>query len=166
MAKDKKYILQESIVEKKLHRLALEIVEHNINEKSLIFVGIASSGVIVAKRLKKLVEAIADINIILTTLQLDKQMPDKITLDKEIDFNNKSIIVIDDVTNSGKTLLYSMKPFLEFHPKKIQTLVLVERSYTQFPVRADYKGFSLATTLQEQIVVEVTGEKITGAYLA
>jgi pyrimidine operon attenuation protein/uracil phosphoribosyltransferase len=73
--------------------------------------------------------------------------------------------VIDDVSNSGKTVLYAMKPFLAYHPRKIQALVLVERSHNSFPVHPDYSGISIATTLQEHIYVEVEGEKVLGAYL-
>jgi pyrimidine operon attenuation protein / uracil phosphoribosyltransferase len=69
------------------------------------------------------------------------------------------------VANSGKTLLYSMKPFLEFHPKKIQALVLVERRHNAFPVKPDYVGLSIATTLQEHIYVEIEGERVKGAWL-
>ena len=166
MTKEKRYILQQDIIEKKLNRLALEIIENNIEEKELVFVGIDPSGVIVAKKLQKIITASANVQIALLTMSFDKVKPQKISLSNEMDFNGKVIIVIDDVTNSGKTLLYALKPFLEFHPKKIQTLVLVERSHTQFPINANYKGFSLATTLQEHIIVEVKGDEITGAYLA
>ena len=75
------------------------------------------------------------------------------------------VIIVDDVVSSGKTLLYSVKPFLEFQPKKIQTLVLVERSYKSFPVRPDYVGLSISTTLLEHIFVEVKNDEVTGAYL-
>jgi pyrimidine operon attenuation protein/uracil phosphoribosyltransferase len=75
------------------------------------------------------------------------------------------VIIIDDVANSGKTLLYAVKPFLEFQPKKIQTLVLVERSHNNFPVRPDYVGLSISTTLQEHIFVEVKDGEVTGAYM-
>jgi pyrimidine operon attenuation protein/uracil phosphoribosyltransferase len=75
------------------------------------------------------------------------------------------IIIIDDVANSGRTVLYALKPFLDFYPKKIQTLVLVERRHNSFPVRPDYIGLSVATTLQEHIFVEVDSEKVLGAYL-
>ncbi len=88
-----------------------------------------------------------------------------VSLSKKMDFDDKVIIVIDDVANSGRTLLYALKPFLEFHPKKIQTLVLVERSHNSFPVRPDYVGLSISTTLQEHIIVEVDKEKVLGAYL-
>ena len=166
MSREKKYILQAGIIRKKLNRLALEIVENNIEEKELIFAGIETNGVILAKHLKLLVERIAPVKIDLLTVELDKQKPAEITLSKELDFNDKVIILMDDVTNSGRTLLYALKPLLAFHPKKIQTLVLVERSHIQFPISANYKGYSLATTLQEHIKVEVEGEEITGAYLA
>jgi pyrimidine operon attenuation protein/uracil phosphoribosyltransferase len=82
-----------------------------------------------------------------------------------MDFTNKVIILVDDVANSGKTLLYALKPFLAFHPKKIQMLVLVERSHNSFPVHPDYVGLSVSTTLQEHIYVEVEEGKIAGTYL-
>lgn len=166
MAANKKYILQANAIEKKIARLALEIIEDNIAEKELIFVGIESSGVILAKAIKAFLKEHSNINIQLLTLKLNKQKPDVISIGSDMNFDDKVIILIDDVTNSGKTLLYAMKPFLAYHPKKIQTLVLVERSHTQFPISADYKGYSLATTLQEHILVEVKDDKITGAYLA
>ncbi|MEI9945081.1 MAG: phosphoribosyltransferase family protein [Chitinophagaceae bacterium] len=101
----------------------------------------------------------------LITITLEKKTPKEVTLSKQIDFNNKVVILIDDVADSGKTLLYALKPFLDFHPKKIQTLVLVERSHNSFPVRPDYIGLSIATTLQEHIFVEVDKENVLGAYL-
>ena len=75
------------------------------------------------------------------------------------------IIVVDDVSNTGKTLLYAFKPFLQYQPKKIQTLVLVERSHKLFAVQPDYVGLSVATTLQEHISVETKDDEITGAWL-
>ena len=166
MEKERKYLLQGDIIAKKLKRLALEIIENNLDEKELIFVGIQNTGVIVAKWLQKLINKQSDLKIELLTMKMDKQAPDDINLSKKMDFDNKSIIIIDDVINSGKTLLYAVKPFLEYHPKKVRTLVLVERSHALFPVGANYKGVSLATTLQEKIVVDVEGERIVGVYLS
>jgi pyrimidine operon attenuation protein/uracil phosphoribosyltransferase len=108
---------------------------------------------------------ISSIKTELITITLDKKEPTDVSLSRSIDFNGKVIILIDDVSNSGKTLLYALKPFIISHPKKIQTLVLVERTHTSFPVRPDYVGLSIATTLQEHIFVEVKGDKIEGAYL-
>ena len=101
----------------------------------------------------------------LLSIKLDKRKPSAISLSKKLGLDDKVIIVIDDVVNSGQTLLYALKPFLDFHPKKIQTLVLVERRHNSFPVRPDYVGLSVSTTLQEHIVVEVDKEKVLGAYL-
>ncbi|WP_114788981.1 phosphoribosyltransferase family protein [Niabella yanshanensis] len=166
MAKEKRYILQSDIIEKKLNRLALEIIENNIEEKELVFAGIEEKGVLLAKKLQKIVKKFAEVKVELLTIQLDKSKPEEIELSAKGGFDDKVIIIMDDVTNSGRTLLYAIKPFLAFHPKKIQTLVLVERSHTQYPISANYKGLSLATTLQEHIIVEATGDHITGAYLA
>ena len=165
MATDKKYILSKEVVEKKLRRMAFEILENNIDEKEIILAGIRESGSVVAKVIQKMLGEISAIKTELITITLDKNEPTNVSLSKTFGFNGKVIVVIDDVSNSGKTLLYALKPFIDSHPKKIQTLVLVERTHTSFPVRPDYVGLSIATTLQEHIFVEVKGEEVTGAYL-
>lgn len=162
---DKKFILDQSVAEKKLRRMALEILESNPGEEPLILAGIRESGSVVARNIQQMIAEISPVQTQLLTITLDKREPREIALSEQPDFNNKVIIVVDDVANSGKTLLYALKPFLNYHPKKIQTLVLVERSHNSFPVRPDYVGISIATTLQEHIFVEVTEDKVLGAYL-
>ena len=165
MGTEKNYILSKEVAEKKLRRMAYEILENNIDEKELILAGIRESGSVVARVIQKMFGEISSIKTELITITLDKKQPSDVSLSKTFDFNNKVIVLIDDVSNSGKTLLYALKPFIDSHPKKIQTLVLVERTHTGFPVRPDYVGLSLATTIQEHIFVEVKGEEISGAYL-
>ena len=165
MADQKKYVLTKEVVEKKLRRMALEILENNIAEKEITLAGIRESGSVVARVIQKMIGEFSTIKTELITITLDKKQPAEVTLSITPDFNNKVIIVIDDVSNSGKTLLYALKPFIDSHPKKIQTLVLVERTHTSFPVRPDYVGLSIATTIQEHIFVEVKGEEVTGAFL-
>ena len=165
MVVQKKYILSKEVIEKKLRRMAFEILENNIDEKEIIFAGIRESGSVVAKVIQQMLAEISSIKTELITITLDKNEPTDVSLSRSIDFDGKVIILIDDVSNSGKTLLYALKPFIEFHPKKIQTLVLVERTHTSFPVRPDYVGLSIATTLQEHIFVEVKAEVVMGAYL-
>ena len=165
MATEKKYILSKEVVGKKLQRMAYEILENNIDEKEIILAGIRESGSVVAKVIQQMLGEISSIKTDLITITLDKKEPTDVSLSRSIDFNGKVIILIDDVSNSGKTLLYALKPFIAFHPRKIQTLVLVERTHTSFPVRPDYVGLSIATTLEEHIFVEVKGTEITGAYL-
>ena len=165
MTDQKKYILTKEVVEKKLRRMAFEILENNIEEKEMIIAGIRESGSVVARVIQKMLGEISPVKTELITITLDKKQPGDVTLSKTPDFNNKVIVVVDDVSNSGKTLLYALKPFINSHPKKIQILVLVERTHTSFPVRPDYVGLSIATTIQEHIFVEVKDEEVAGAYL-
>lgn len=161
----RKYILDQAIIEKKLRRMALEILENNSQEKEIILVGIRESGSVLASIIQKMIGEISDIRTDLIDLSMDKRNPGTVELSEEMDFNSKVVILIDDVANSGKTLLYALKPFLSSHPKKIQTLVLVQRSHNSFPVHPDYTGLTIATTLQEHIFVEVNGDKVIGAYM-
>jgi pyrimidine operon attenuation protein/uracil phosphoribosyltransferase len=165
MAPQKNYILSKEVAEKKLRRMAYEIFENNFDEKEIILAGIRENGSVVARVIQKILGEISSLKTQLITVTLDKKKPEEVVVDKKIDFNDKVIVLIDDVSNSGRTLLYALRPFLDFHPKKIQTLVLVERTHTGFPVRSDYVGLSVATTLQEHIYVEVAGGQISGAYL-
>ena len=162
---EKKYILDKDSTARKLRRLAFEIVERNYDEQQLFFAGIRQSGLIVAKLLAKEVRSISNIHVELVEVSLDKKKPVEVSIDRAIDFNDQSIVLIDDVASSGKTMLYALKPFLQFQPRKIQTLVLVERTHKTFPVQPDYVGLSVATTLEEHIYVELTDTEITGAYL-
>ena len=104
-----------------------------------------------------------EIDIVACTL--NKKEPDEITYSKSLDFNGKNILLVDDVTNSGRTLLYALKPLLSTFPKRIQTLSLVERMHKSFPVNIDYIGLSIATTLQEHIQVEVENSEVICAYI-
>jgi pyrimidine operon attenuation protein/uracil phosphoribosyltransferase len=158
-------ILDQIIIEKKLRRMAYEILENNADESELILAGVRESGTVIAKNIQQILQEISSFKTSLITLTLDKKFPTTVSLSSEIAVDDKVVIVIDDVANSGKTLLYALKPFLAFHPKKIQTLILVERTHKAFPVKPDYVGLSVATTLQEHIYVKVEGETVLGAWL-
>jgi len=162
---EKKIILTSSAAAMKLRRMAYEILENNQGENHLILAGIKGSGLVVASQLQAILTDISSVSTELITIEFDKKRPASIDLSNKMDFNDEIILIIDDVTNSGKCLLYALKPFLEFYPKKIQTLVLVERSHKTYPIHPDYVGLSLATTLQEHIYVEVKDNEITGAYI-
>lgn len=162
---DRKYILDKETTVRKLKRLAYEIAERNYNEQQLFFAGIRQSGYTVASLLAKEVMEISNIHVELVEIIMDKRYPVEVFLDREIGFNNQSVVIIDDVANSGKVMLYALKPFLNFQPKQIQTLVLVERTHKVFPIQPDYVGLSVATTLEEHIYVELEGDEISGAYL-
>src|SRR3979411_1785516 len=123
------YILTQEVADKKLRRMAYEILENNFGEKEFILAGIRESGLVIARNIQRLLSEIGNIPTELIGIALDKKTPEEVVLSKNIPMNDKVIIVIDDVANSGKTLLYALKPFLAFHPKKIQALVLVERRH-------------------------------------
>lgn len=160
------YILTKEIVAEKLHRMSLEIAEQlSEDDVPLILIGVKQSGIVMADKIYTLLKQYVKVPIQVISVSLDKQLPLDVTLSEPIDFNGKNVIVIDDVSNSGRTLHYAMKPLLNFFPKRIQTLVLVERMHKLFPVKPDYVGLSVATTAQDHIQVEVSGDEIVGAYV-
>ncbi len=166
MTETRNYILSADTASKKLQRMAYEIVEQNMEDAGeLILAGIQENGVVLANIIAMFLKDIYKGSIKVIEITLNKRCPQKILLSEELNFDDAVIILVDDVTNSGKTLLYALKPFLVFHPKKIQTLTLVERSHKLFPVTSDYVGISLASTLQEHIFVEVDKTQVLGAYL-
>ena len=161
----KKYILTPEKAIMKLRRMAFEILERNNGASSVSIAGIRENGYVVAQELKAILTDISSLQIDLIEIQIDKSNPIHCSIPTDIDVKDKILIVVDDVVNSGKTLLYGILPFLQFSPKQIQTLTLVERSYKIFPVHVDFVGISLATTLQENISVEVVDGKLAGAYV-
>lgn len=143
-------------VRQKINRIAHELYETNFEENELYLVGISGQGLTLAKRLKDLLENISGKKIILLELTLDKDKPlnSEIKLSADLkDLNGKSVILIDDVLNSGRTLIYSAQYLLQTPLKKMQTVCLVDRWHRKFPIRADFVGLTLSTTLQEHIEV-------------
>jgi pyrimidine operon attenuation protein / uracil phosphoribosyltransferase len=161
----KNCILDRQAIGQKMKRMALEVAEQNFNEKELIIAGINGNGEIVAKILTEELNKIYSFKIETIIIHINKKDPQHVSINEEIDFNNKTVIIVDDVANTGRIIMYVLKPFLNFHPKKIQTLVLVERSHKLFPIQNDYTGLSVATTLQEHIAVETEGDEVNGAWL-
>lgn len=161
----KNCVLDSEAVSRKLKRMAYEVAERNSDEKELVIAGIAGNGEIVAHNLVKELQQIADFTISEVRIQLNKKDPIAVAFQPDTDLENRVFILVDDVANTGRTLMYALKPLLDARPKKVQTLVLVERSHKQFPVQTDYAGLSIATTLQEHITVETKENTITGAWL-
>ena len=158
-------ILSQTDIRRRLKRMAIEVAEHNTGETELVVAGIAGNGMVVARQLIRELTALVPVQVSLVEIILDKAAPLDVAVQPAQDFSGKNILIVDDVANSGRTLLYAVKPFLQFQPKKIQTLVLVERSHKVFPVTSDFVGLSLSTTLQEHITVATEAEEITGAWL-
>lgn len=156
----KNRILSHDEITHKIRRIAYQIYESNSNETEVILAGIDSNGYILAKKLKLVLKKISPINPILCKVIIDKKNPlETITTSilKE-DYKNKSVILIDDVLNSGTTLIYGVKHFLNVPLKKFKTAVLVNRNHKKYPVKADFKGISLSTSLNEHVEVILEGE--------
>jgi len=157
-------------IHQKIKRIAFEIAEDNYDETEIVLAGICKNteGYTLAVRLHEELKKITSSNITLASIELNKQDPGEQPVEmllKENDIDNKVIILVDDVANTGRTLLYAIKPFLAFSPKKIRIAVLVERKHKLFPVSPDYVGLSLSTTFQEHIKVVLSGNE-TGIYLS
>jgi pyrimidine operon attenuation protein / uracil phosphoribosyltransferase len=158
-------ILDATVIDTKLLRMAYEIIENNFDEKEIVIAGIQGRGVDIATILVQKIQTISKIKVHQIVLQINKQNPVECSIQGSVKLDGKSIIVVDDVANSGRTLLYALNPFLNVIAKKIQIAVLVDRKHKNYPVAADYTGTSIATTLQEHISVDVKAGKIVGAYL-
>jgi len=163
---NRNYIISREAAAQKLNRMVLELAEDLSGDTTpVIIIGIRNSGMVIAEKTGALLKEYISNPIQIISLKLDKEHPTAVELSEKVDVNDKHILITDDVTNSGRTLLYALKPLLDFHPKTIQTLVLVERMHKLFPVKPDYVGLSIATTLQEHIQVEVAADEIMGAYI-
>jgi pyrimidine operon attenuation protein/uracil phosphoribosyltransferase len=163
MTDQKNIILNEQQVLQKIKRMAYQICERNLNERSVVLVGIYPQGYHLAGLLLKELKEIAPFEVILAKLELDKKRPlrENIKLDVPDSMLDKQpIILVDDVLNTGKTMAYSLKPFLNRNLKKLEIAVLVNRSHKKFPISANYQGLELSTTLSEHILVVLEqGEK-------
>ena len=155
-------------IDQKLKRLAWQVYEKNSAEKVIIIVGISERGLILAKKIAVHIQEISKIKTKLAHLNLDKDNPynKEVSLSLEVkEYANKVVLLVDDVLNSGKTLMYAAKHFLTTPLKRLAIMVLVDRNHNRYPIKADYVGISLATTLQEYINVELKGAN-KGVYLS
>lgn len=158
MALTKNTILSHKEIEHKIRRIAYQIYESNANESEIVIAGIESNGYILAKKIKTQLDKISDIKSTLCKVIVDKEKPTNpiSTSIKSEDYTDKSIVLIDDVLNSGSTLIYGIKHFLDVPLKKFKTAVLVNRNHKKFPVKADFKGISLSTSLFEHVHVNLS----------
>lgn len=148
-------ILDHKAIQHKIRRIAYQIYESNVNEEEIILAGIADNGYKFAERLQAALEEIASFKTVLCKVTMNKQDPlgtVKTSLTKE-EYAHKSIVLIDDVLNSGTTLIYGVQHFLNVPLKRFKTAVLVNRNHKKYPVKADFKGISLSTSLNESVKV-------------
>ena len=159
-------ILNQVQISQKIRRIAYQIYEANSSEKEIILAGIVGNGFIFAEKLMEILKEISPLNVIICKVNIDKKNPLNAiitSLDVE-EYKNKSLVLVDDVLSSGTTLIYGIKHFLDVPLKKFKTAVLVNRNHKKYPVKADFKGITLSTSIKEHIQVEFTDEE-TVAYL-
>ncbi|MCM4169539.1 Bifunctional protein PyrR [Arenibacter antarcticus] len=150
-------ILSHEEIQHKIKRIAYQIYEANVNEEEIIIAGIEGGGLSFAKKIQSVLQQITDANITLCKVHMDKKNPlnsGVSTSIPESGYTNRSVVLVDDVLNSGTTLIYGVHHFLKVPLKQLKTAVLVNRNHKKYPVKADYKGISLSTSLLEHIIVE------------
>lgn len=156
-------ILTDEQVRRKIRRMAYEIYENNYTAKEIILAGIMDQGYELAKLLSNELEDISPLKTTLVSISLDKAKPTQSALELDIDEKsllNKSVVIVDDVLNTGRTLAYSLKPFLKVKIKRLEVAVLVNRSHAQFPVSARYCGYDLSTTINDHVLVKLSQKKL------
>ncbi|MDR6560576.1 MULTISPECIES: phosphoribosyltransferase family protein [unclassified Arcicella] len=161
-------ILSQTQVLQKIRRIAFEIYENNFEESDIVIAGIRGQGHALAKLLANALQEISPIEASAVLIDVDKD----VTYESPVEFDcderfleHKTIVVVDDVLNSGRTLAYSLSPFLSIPVKRIQVAVMVDRNYRRFPILADYVGYELSTTLSEYVSVVLDDEARMGVYL-
>lgn len=148
-------ILNKQEIEHKIKRIAYQIFETFVDEETIVVAGIASNGYVFAEKIALALQSISSLEVILCEVIIDKQKPYneiKTSISKDI-YKNKGIILVDDVLNSGSTLMYGVKHFLDVPLKKFKTAVLVDRNHKKYPIKVDFKGISLSTSSQEHVNV-------------
>jgi len=162
MSKERTSVLNAIQVEQKFMRMAHEILENNYREKEIVLIGIVGNGSFIAERLASILCEIANFNVVTSFIELDKNKPASVDIIFHGDtkaLKGKSIIILDDVLNSGRTVMYATKYLLDFGPVNIAVAALVERFHRKFPIRADYVGLTLSTNLKEHVAVELKAGK-------
>jgi pyrimidine operon attenuation protein/uracil phosphoribosyltransferase len=151
-------VLNDYQIKQKIQRLSYEILENNLDEDEIILVGINNNGYGFAKLLFESLTSISDKKVVLSKIKLNPAQPLDFPIESDLnetELVNKSIIVIDDVANTGRTIFYAFKVFMNILVKKIEVAVLVDRKHKMFPIKVDYVGLSLATTVQENIKADL-----------
>ena len=156
-------ILTATQVEQKLERIAYQILEANRKNDTIIIAGIVSNGFAVAERIAYHLSQISSKTILSCEIKIDKKNPlnpIQTTLAAK-EYTDKSVVIVDDVLHTGTTLIYAVRHFLNVPLKQCKTAVLLNRNHKKFPIKADFKGVSLSTSINENVAVKVTSSGFT-----
>ena len=155
MKTENNIILTNTQIAHKIRRIALQILESNIDEPQIVLAGISKNGFLIAEKLQDIISNYSDVNIILCEVFINKKdLLTDIELSISTDqYINSSVVLIDDVLHSGATLIYGVKHFLNVPLKQLKTAVLINRNHKKYPIKADFKGLSLSTSINEHIEI-------------
>ena len=156
-------ILDNSDIENKIQRIGLEILEDNIDQSKIILFGISDNGKLISQKLIDHINKISDIKIVLIDVIINNG---SISYNSKFDLLNESIIIVGDVSQTGKTLQMVISDLMLYNPSKIKTSVIINRDQTMFPVKIDYSGLSLSTSVNEHVDVIIDKKGRLSVYLS
>jgi pyrimidine operon attenuation protein/uracil phosphoribosyltransferase len=151
-------ILNHIQIQQKINRLGHQIIENCFEEPTIYIGGICGNGYVLAEKLGNIITNSSDQNVVVFEIIVDKEEPWNHKINLNIDetlLKNAYIFIVDDVLNSGKTMQYSLLKILERPTKSIKTVALVDRTHRRYPIKADFVGLSLSTTLKERVEIEL-----------
>lgn len=152
-------ILTHTQISQKINRLGHQLLEDCFEQSEIFIGGIVGNGVELASRLAEIVQSNSDVKVHLFEIHINKSEPwsEPITLSMDRQsLKNGYIVLVDDVLNSGKTMQYALTKILDFPTRAIKTVALVDRKHRRFPIKADFVGLSLSTTLKDRVEVQFT----------
>ena len=156
-------ILNKQDVENKIKRIGLEIIEDNINCSKIILFGISDNGKLITQKLMGHINKISNISADLIQVNVNNE---SLEYDNKFDILNQSIVIIGDVSQSGKTLQIVISDLMKYKPSKIKTSVIINRDHSLFPVKIDYSGLILSTSVKEHVDVVINKNGDLSVYLS
>tara|TARA_B100001059_G_C17813935_1_gene573949 strand:- start:615 stop:1112 length:498 start_codon:yes stop_codon:yes gene_type:complete len=156
-------ILNKQDVENKIKRIGLEIIEDNINCSKIILFGISDNGKLITQKLMGHINKISNISVDLIQVNVNNE---SLEYDNKFDILNQSIVIIGDVSQSGKTLQMVISDLMKYKPSKIKTSVIINRDHSLFPVKIDYSGLILSTSVKEHVDVVIDKNDDLSVYLS
>ena len=161
----KNIILDYQDVENKIKRISLEILEDNIDQEKLILFGVSKNGKIIAKKIIALIKKYSKIDLEIIGVEIVLNSKNVLKFDKSFKVNNRSVIIVSDVSQSAKTLQLIISSLMSQDPFKIKTAVMVNRDHSLFPVKINFSGLNLSTSVNEHVDVSVNKDEEFTVYL-
>ena len=164
-ANSQNIILDYLDVENKIKRISLEVIEDNIDQSKLIFFGVSKNGKIIAKKIIDFINQNSKIESQLVGVEIYSDSNKSLAFDKEFKANNLSLVIVSDVSQSARTLQLIISNLILKNPLKIKTAVMVNRDHSLFPVKINFSGLNLSTSVNERVDVEVNKDGQFTVYL-